>query len=875
MQTATSPEFRHFACCGASGARARLQTGLRWLGLLTLLLVAAACGGGDGGATPDGDAADAVADGGREIFVPGDASGVDGTPGDATADSVGDAAGALDGDAGPAPPSGFPAEGLLVRVVAPSAGGSAAVSSAVVPVRGVLFGRTDRLRWESDSGDSGSIEPAPFWTLPGLSLAAGDNVVTVIAEGPDGSATDTVVITYNPSFPFAGPPTLTPPVLFAGEPTEVRFSVPLDRATNFLPDTVALHRVDDQLQSVARVADLVDDGAVATSGDEVHGDGRFSGRATLVCDPESPLVVRVALQATTTTSQYRALSALLPVPCVERVAPSRCETVRGRLRDARGVWESALAGAETPDYGAATTAAAAWLANQAGVATSGESPAAGVWLVESGGLLGAADLGARALRGGGAPASPDAPRGASASTSDTEQRRGALSGIANVGSRRALLFDPWGVDGRAPDEIAAAATALEAEGCPGFPVDGPFRAAAATLTHLRSLGGHGVVALAADGGTFFGDLDPSHRAALDWHDAGAQPVVWTGEAVDCDALLAGPQPCAADADCPGDLRCLRTRPNQGACFDALQADLALGRLVVGPDTWGVLPAFFDAHAGALPDAIVYVGACRTLEVGGLAAALYAAGARAVFAWSGPVSTEVATRHGAALLEALVGAGRATGDALPPDAVDPEAGGRLTLFGADDLRAAPEGLLDPNFEAGDLRGWETTGDVRLMQRLGATGPVDGQRFAVVSTGLGLDRRNGALRQTFCVPAGRSELTFWWKAISEEIPLNCGSVNQDRFRAVLRGAFTTVTAVDVTVDDLCLPSACPACGHDYGPLAVSDIGLDQGAPSATAWRAARFDVQPFLGGEPVVLELTVSDQGDSAFDTAVLVDDFRLH
>jgi hypothetical protein len=404
-------------------------------------------------------------------------------------------------------------------------------------------------------------------------------------------------------------------------------------------------------------------------------------------------------------------------------------------------------------------------------------------------------------------------------------------------------------------------------------VEGPHEDAAATLARLRDLRGRGAIALAAHGGAVFGGLSEAQRGALGWRDVGPQAIVWSGEPVDCSALQAAPRSCAVDADCPAGLRCLVTAPEGGACFDARQVDLALGRVTVGADTWGVLPAFFAAHAAPLPESVVWLGACRTLQTGGLAAAFYAAGARAVFGWDGPVSGPAATAAGASLFRALLDGERAGAAVAGVDA-DPAASGRLVLFGADGAALTADGLLDPGFESGSLAGWTVSGDVRVLERLGSVEPVEGRRMAVVSTGLGLDRRNGSLRQTFCVPRDGGALSFWWKALSEEIPLHCGLVSQDRFTAELRGPDGSMTAVDVAIDDLCPPAACTGCGAAYSPLSPADVAFGRGAAVQTEWQRARFLVEPFRYGGPVELVLTVRDQGDSEYDTAILLDGFEL-
>ena len=845
------------------------------LGCLFLLLsVAASCGdnwAGGGSSSTDGSRLDAVGDSRGDGAGPTD-TGTSDLPDATPEDDAGDVA----EDAGP-PTGGYPAAGLVVRVVTPTAGGHATSSGSVVPVRGVLFGSAHTLRWETGAGATGRVEPGAFWTLVGVPLEPGDNTIVVSAEGAVGEASDTLVVTHNPSFDFDGAPRAQPPVLFAGEPTAVRVTIDLGRSPNFDPTTVELVQVNRRLETTRSLGTMGDDGDLAGMADALGGDARFTLRHTFNCTAGEPVRLRARTRATTGGAPYDALSAVVALPCVSRISPASCAEAIALLQDARDRFDGATADGET--RAAAQQDVALWSSEQDGVDEAGQSEGeGGVWLAHEAGFLAALPLHAPGVRGPGGEAPTPGPFA-------------AVGDIRPVGSRHTLLLDAWGRENRVDDEIPAIADTIPDATCPSFfEVDGPHTGDHATLERFRGLTDHGLVAIAASGDAAFGELGEANRDRFGMRGRGAHELVWSGEPVDCDALQTAPIACDTDTDCPSDTRCLLTGlgpsdERDGLCWDARQVDLALGRTVLGDETWGMLPAFFDAHGDAAPDSLVYVGACRSLSQGALAAALYGAGVRGVIGYAGDVTNAEAVLAAGALFdglitdkksaaEALTAEPAPEGEAVEGEAVDGETA--LRLFGDPALTpsASPAVLLDAGFESGRFAGWATAGDLRVLPRLGDIVPAEGRRFALLGTGIGLRAQDGALRQTLCIPTDRTELRLRWRVVSEELPQGCGTARQDRFHAVLRGRFTDVTLVDVAIDDLCAPAACPGCGDDYGALTDSDAVLGAATAQQTEWRQATADLRPFHGTGQVVLELTVDDLGIDTFETAVLIDAIEL-
>jgi hypothetical protein len=67
----------------------------------------------------------------------------------------------------------------------------------------------------------------------------------------------------------------------------------------------------------------------------------------------------------------------------------------------------------------------------------------------------------------------------------------------------------------------------------------------------------------------------------------------------------------------------------------------------------------------------------------------------------------------------------------------------------------------------------------------------------------------------------------------------------------------------------------CGDDYVGVYESDIDFDQGDAWCTRWQKSKTNVSALATqGKPVDLQFFVTDEGDSIYDTVILVDDVRL-
>jgi len=824
------------ACIGASGAPKASGSGQSFI---------------DGTGSPDfgrggGGGADIGASGGDGTDGPGDdvGAGTDTTSGGGGGDSTGG------GSGGPKPSvgkfAGYPSAELRLRIIGPSGRGHAVVSGSIVEVAGVLFGGADTVTWTTETGGSGSAHGAPFFQTDPIALVPGDNVVTVTAKNAKETVSDTLVITYNPAFTFQDRLRANPRAVRTGKAT-VTAVIAIGKATNVVKGSVKLQRVGDDGNTLTTYGEMADDGALTASGDEIKGDGLYTCKVPINEQKAGVVRLRVSVQVQVAGQTQTAFSDILAIEVVDEVTASQCTEV-----------VQALAAAKAAGVSGGAQAAIASLQGAAGVAEVGPSPG-GAWVRFKSGLLGAVSL-----------AAPGNRSGAAGSGAAGDSANLAISTV-QVASKRAMLMDPFASEFGA-DEIAAFGQSLAGLACPAYTVD-PGVGAKADFRWFRRMFDYGIVAIASHGDALFGDLPKDAKAALGWRHPGAQEVVWTGHPVQCGYFGtsgANPGICEETKPCGPESECILTGSGKGVCVDHLSADLRRGRVVIGSDgTYGILPEFVRRHAEEpYPRSLFYLGTCRGLYNGSLAGELFAAGAAAVAGFNGAVQNGFATQWGQSFLKNIVEQKKLSGVAHVQLEDPGNPGTFFQLFGAQNLDAFFAGILNPSWETGNLQGWVKVGDGRVVSRLGSTVPVAGKFMGIISTGLGYTTQTGKIEQRFCIPAGKSKFSFYWKYYSEEFKEYCGSQFQDAFTARFDGKVGGVAqkaeVVHAKVDDLC------DGGKLFKGLTPADVSFDQGGVFMTPWVESTADISKFAGSGNVLLSFFATDVGDSIFDTAILFD-----
>jgi len=179
-----------------------------------------------------------------------------------------------------------------------------------------------------------------------------------------------------------------------------------------------------------------------------------------------------------------------------------------------------------------------------------------------------------------------------------------------------------------------------------------------------------------------------------------------------------------------------------------------------------------------------------------------------------------------------------------------------------------------FESGELNGWSFDGDAEALHNMGATEAPQGWYMAFVGSGLS-ELELGKVEKAFCPPAKYKWFGFKWKHYSEEFIEWCGSVYQDTFLVTISNANKSVKLMELTVDQLCPPTACAGCGSKYVGLEEADVDFDYADVWTTPWQTSYFELPSGMAGGPVTVTFEVSDVGDMVYVTAILIDAVQFY
>lgn len=831
---------------------------LRWISVSALAAFAFGACSSDTGGTPGGGAGQDVilpdvlnpggdAAGGEDTGATGDSSsGQDGT---GTETTTGDAVIIGPSDANTQPNAnfqGYQSNELRVRIVGPSGRGHAVVSSGVVEIAGVVFGGADSVKVTTDTGFSGDAFGAPFFQSVPITLNQGDNVITVTAKNATQEVTDTLVVTYNPAFQFQDRLRVAPSIIKTKKSQNLLVVLPLGKASNVVANTIKLQRVDAQGNVITTFPAPVDNGNTANSGDEIQGDGLYTSKVTLTEPTAGTIRLRAQVQVQIGGQTMTAYTDIAKVDAVDNVTGAECNEVVSALNDAKQAGDPAAILAALQANPAV---------EEAGLAPTG----GGVWVRFKSGLLGAVPYGAEGNRSGDGAGIDAAQPGNDANL--------AISTL-EVQAKRALLLDPSKSD-LGTTEVAELASKLTSEQCPAYDIT-KGENSGANLALYRSMFDYGVIALAGHGDAYFGDMSEAAKDSFGWQHKGAQEVLWTGNAVQCQSYFgsagAPEKTCSESVACAPEQECVLTGVGTGICVDHLTADLRKGRVIIGANgTYGITPAFIAKHAkDTYARSLIYLGTCRSLWNGSMAGEFFAAGATAVAGYSGLVRNSFAAEWGKTFFSNLITQKQKTGVAHVAIEDSGNPGSYFRLVGAQNLDVATSDIINPSWETGNLQGWTKAGDGRVIARLGSSIPVGGKFMGIISTGLGYTTQTGEISQRFCVPAGKTKVSFWYRFFSEEFKNYCGSQYQDAFQAVMDSTIGKKTIVNYKLDDLC-----PG-GKAGVVLSKADVAFDQGDVRATPWLKGEAVITPFAGNGSVKLRFFTTDVGDSIYDSAVLID-----
>lgn len=329
----------------------------------------------------------------------------------------------------------------------------------------------------------------------------------------------------------------------------------------------------------------------------------------------------------------------------------------------------------------------------------------------------------------------------------------------------------------------------------------------------------------------------------------------------------------------------------------------------------ITPSFITHYNGTFPNSIVFLGSCRSTYNNSMANAFINKGAGAVIGFTDYVNSKYCRDVGKNIFGGDVGStGTTTDDGvldLTPSAVsvstavataitnfgaddsgasydnnndDPA---ELTLVGEDDTNANASTIDNGGFEEGSATGWTSSGDYRVQAYVGSVGAQEGTYIGLISTGLGSvtvesgEGEGSALQQSFCVPAGVSTITYDYDFISEEPMCYVGSAYDDTFQVELLDSDGAEVTGSPGVLESVNSSTWSFLGGDYfygGDSYSTPQSCEESYSDGTyhtGWQTATIDVSAYAGAEtPITLKFNVWDEGDSIWDSAIVIDDVTI-
>ena len=286
--------------------------------------------------------------------------------------------------------------------------------------------------------------------------------------------------------------------------------------------------------------------------------------------------------------------------------------------------------------------------------------------------------------------------------------------------------------------------------------------------------------------------------------------------------------------------------------------------------FAITPNFISFYyENTMPNTLVYMCICHGIENNQLANAFISAGAGAVTGFTDSVKCLFDRDILNTYIDELLN-GRTTGEAYD-EAIEvngtndeDSSPAYFTLIGNNSLRILNSTIVNPSFELSNFYGWSKYGDVRAISKLGLLAPIDGQKMAIISTGLGaVNNSNSYIEQTFNVNSSLSKLTIEYDFVSEE-PMEYvnSSYDDNLYISIIDETGNEEIFVTETVNS----STWEYLGEDYF------TGGDK-TTYHTGWKKKTIDLSKYRG-KFITLKVRVFDVGDSAYDSAVLIDNIVM-
>lgn len=697
------------------------------------------------------------------------------------------------------------------------------------------------ITYTSSGGANGTADGLEEWNISNLQLVEGDNKIEITAtDESNNKNTANITITKNQYLTFLGVPFVDNDVIYTNEDTELWITVSIAPNDNLVESSVRLIEVDDNNNEVEEICTMYDDGNLK-HGDEIKGDNVFSTKHTFKFEYEGSRRYRISAKTKETEGEVEGTSAVFTLTALDKIKAE--QQVRSMMETQQTIEEklTAISGLPTEEK---EKEMLTWIKDNPSIVEVTKVDGM-LKLVHSSGLTSYVVIDENNNYKGGIH--EDKRRNAPSIPISQQTRGNLIRTTSNIQQTRATGTN---ID----------ATIIQNK---NVLIWAPFQGGEGAFSKamepsLRTIFNNSPVELKVD----YITNENCNRASiqkftnygivvLDTHGKGGD-LIFTREKTGFVSDL------------------MNQFDEQGFVYNFISNLYCLVTMGNYDNTYtyyAVTSKFIQNKIkGNFPNSIIFNGSCESFKTLKLCNAFINKGAKTYLGFKEIVSVDKCIEKADQFFTALTGDDlKKTGEAYHYDKFWDEDHENVYMMAGSQEMHFYLGLINGDFEYGNMNGWNVSGDGRVITQLGSQRPTQGYYMGIVSTGLGYTENYGSISQTFRV-TNENTLSIRWNFLSEEFMEYVGTPFQDYLKITIKDGSNTevifAKAIDNFASQYSLPKVSPG------------IVFDKGDVYMTGWQTSTFNISKYKG-KTITLIIESGDIGDSIYDSATLLDEIKIY